>query len=252
MCWHIRTTLLVLVATLYLECHYERPWGSSLSFFHSLLPVEGFSTAVIRRLRILVGEASFAATSRHFSQRSRGSLPNEYDNYYDEDDGEDEYGDGSVMRNKNMDSVWWDEDEDGKTQQSKPRGGLYKVKFDSAAEIDPKETQLDWEQCSEGEADALVLLPPEAVERPSAVLHFVGGTFFGSLPKIYYRSLLEGLVRNTQCAVVVTPIPVTLLKSPLQHISLGRKLQASFETAWENILEDEYGDLRDVVSTPGK
>ena len=242
----IRTTLLVLVVTLYLERPYDG--GSRFSFFF-WLPVDGFSTTVLHSPRI-IREASI---KRHLAQRSRSSQPNEpYDNYYN-DENEDEVGDVSVMRKKNKDSMLWDEEEDeeGITQASKPRGGLYKVQFDAAAEIDPKEIQLDWEQCSDGEADALVLLPPEAVERPSAVLHFVGGTFFGSLPKIYYRSLLEGLVRNTQCAIVVTPIPVTLLKSPLQHISLGRKLQASFESAWTNILEDEYGDLSDVVSAWG-
>jgi len=121
------------------------------------------------------------------------------------------------------------------------RGGMYKVYFDG--DVDPKETQLDWEVCSDGESEALVLLPPAAVERPTAVVHFIGGTFFGSAPKLWYRTLLEGLVRNTQCAVVVTPIPVTVFKSPLQHIELSQKLLRAFENAWNVVLEDEYGDL---------
>ncbi len=154
-----------------------------------------------------------------------------YDNYY-------EY----IDQEREKDEYWEDEN----PSQAKRRGGMYKVHFDSGTSIDPKETQLDWEVCYNGETEALVLLPPEAVERPTAVLHFVGGTFFGSLPKVWYRSLLEGIVRNTQCAVIATPIPVTLLKSPLHHISLSRKLRSSFEHAWTSVLEDEYGDLSDV------
>jgi Protein of unknown function (DUF1350) len=206
--------------------------------------VDGFSTSVGVG-RIHHGPQEQVSTRQYFSQRNRRTQLDPYDNYYENEGEEDAF-----PATMDDDSYWDDEnDEDATPKKSNQneRGGLYKVQFDAATEIDPKETQLDWEVCSDGETEALVLLPPEAVERPSAVLHFVGGTFFGSLPKIYYRSFLEGLVRNTQCAVVVTPIPVTLLRSPLQHISLGRKLQSSFETAWKSVLEDEYGDLSDVV-----
>ena len=85
-----------------------------------------------------------------------------------------------------------------------------------------------------------MLLPPAAIEKPRAIIHFVGGTFFGSTPKLWYRKLLEGIVKNTQTAIIVTPIPVTLFKSPLQHIQLTRKLQKSFQYAWHTVLEDEY------------
>lgn len=170
---------------------------------------------------------------QYFAQeeRQRGSYEY-YDNYYedlDEDGSKEEY---------------WDDQ--SPNREAKQRGGMYKVYFDSSTSIDPKETQLDWEVCSNGDSEALVLLPPEAVERPTAVLHFVGGTFFGSLPKVWYRSLLEGIVRNTQCAIIVTPVPVTLLKSPLHHVDLSRKLRSSLENAWTAVLEDEYGDLSDV------
>jgi hypothetical protein len=131
---------------------------------------------------------------------------------------------------------------ESKTDDS--RGGMYKVYFDR--DIDAKETQLEWESCSDGDTEALVLLPPAAVERPTAIVHFVGATFFGSTPKLWYRTFLEGLVRNTQCAVVITPIPVTLFKSPLQHINLSKKLQRAFDMAWSDVLEDEYGKIDDV------
>jgi hypothetical protein len=124
----------------------------------------------------------------------------------------------------------------------KSRGGYYRVYFND--EVDPSETQLDWEVCSDDDTktEALVLLPPAAVERPRAILHFVGGTFFGSAPKLWYRKLLEGIVRNTQTALIVTPIPVTLFKSPLQHTQLSKKLQRAFQYAWYTVLEDEYGE----------
>jgi hypothetical protein len=123
---------------------------------------------------------------------------------------------------------------------------MYKVYFDG--DVDPQETQLEWEVCSDiyGKSEALVLLPPASVQRPTAILHFVGGTFFGSAPKLWYRSLLEGLVRNTNCAIVVTPIPVTLFKSPRQHMELCQKLQRSFSNAWNSVLEDEYGNLEGI------
>lgn len=171
---------------------------------------------------------------------------------YDEEDEDGEYwGEGKngprgPSSNKNK------QNEEDKIRPPPTRGGMYKVVFDPSTEIDPKETQLDWEVCysddDENRKEALVLLPPEAVTRPTAILHFVGGTFFGSLPQVWYRSLLEGLVRNTQCAIVVTPIPVTLLKSPLQHVSLSRKLRSAFENAWTTVLEDEYGAdvLKDI------
>jgi hypothetical protein len=157
-----------------------------------------------------------------------------YDTYYDEDKEEEEEEENDV-------DPYWEQQEQQEQQQQQQRGGMYKVYFDG--DVDPQETQLDWEVCNDGNSEALVLLPPAAVKRPTAILHFVGGTFFGSAPKLWYRSLLEGLVRNTNCAIVVTPIPVTLFKSPLQHIELCQKLQRSFSNAWNTVLEDEYGNL---------
>lgn len=164
-----------------------------------------------------------------FGTVQRAHRPQDFDyddNYYDEVGESDEEKD-------------WSE-----SKREESRGGMYKVYFDG--DIDAKEVQLDWERCSDGDTEALVLLPPAAVERPTAIVHFVGGTFFGSSPKIWYRTFLEGLVRNTQCAVVITPIPVTLFKSPLHHINLGKKLQRALDMAWVDVLEDEYGAINDV------
>ena len=96
------------------------------------------------------------------------------------------------------------------------------------------------QQLPDEKTEAIVLLPPASVERPTAVIHFVGGTFFGSRPKLFYGKLLEDIVRHTNVAVIVTPIPVTLTKSPLDHLRLTTKLQKSFDYAWTTVLEDEY------------
>lgn len=124
------------------------------------------------------------------------------------------------------------------------RGGYYQVSFNNK-EVDPSETEIDWEICynddDKSTPQALVLLPPAAVDRPKAIVHFVGGTVFGSNPKLWYSGLLEAIVRNTSVAVVVTPIPVTLFQNPLEHVRLAKSLQRSFRLAWTKVLEDEYG-----------
>ncbi|VEU34930.1 unnamed protein product [Pseudo-nitzschia multistriata] len=151
--------------------------------------------------------------------------------YYDDDI--DEYGDERTNGGES--------DGDG---NSNSRGGYYQVSFNE--EVDPSETEIDWEICTSNNRDkktpqALVLLPPAAVKRPKAIVHFVGGTVFGSNPKLWYRGLLESIVRSTSVAIVVTPIPVTLFQNPLQHVRLSLALRSSFRNAWQMVLEDEYG-----------
>ncbi len=175
------------------------------------------------------------------------------DEYYYEDeekemDDDADYYSDDMPKGRTTDD-YYDDDEDVKDGDDK-RGGYYQVIFDE--DVDPSETEIDWEVCTsdsgDGKTQALVLLPPAAVERPTAIIHFVGGTFFGSNPKLWYRSLLESIVRSTSAAIIVTPIPVTLFNNPLQHVKLSQKLQKSFNYAWLNVLEDEYGAdaLKDI------
>lgn len=170
------------------------------------------------------------------------------ENYYYEDE-EDAWDRSRKRREKGVSARSAPDLEGDDASPSPPtRGGYYRVYFNGGV-VDPAETQLDWESCSDGlGSEALVLLPPASVRRPTAVLHFVGGTFFGSAPKLWYRTFLEGVVRNTQAAVVVTPIPVTLFRSPLRHVTLAKRLRTALETAWYAVLEDEYGTetLQDV------
>ena len=111
--------------------------------------------------------------------------------------------------------------------------------------------KLFWESCSTDSGTAHVLLPAPSVDRPKIVLHFVGGTFFGSSPNIWYRRLLEEIVQNTQAAVIATSIPVTLWQSPLEHVRLSRQIQRQFQTAWREVLLDEYGDEAMKVPVAG-
>lgn len=208
-------------------------------------------------------------TSRRRQQRSAvyEDEEDDYNNYYYQEEEDDDYYTTSTTRPRKQGQTSMN-DEGGESEENEDddyyrttttttteevknerRGGIYKVQFERPS---TQTTKLDWEAVLDEETGkktvAWVILPPEDVVRPNAVIHFVGGTFFGSLPQIYYRTLLESLVRNTSCAIVVTPIPVTVLKSPLQHISLGRKLQEALDLAWKVVLQDEYGSsvLSDV------
>lgn len=106
---------------------------------------------------------------------------------------------------------------------------------------------LEWESFETDHGTAHLLLPPPSVSLPVTIIHFTGGTFFGSAPALWYRRLLEDLVRHTQAAVVATSIPVTVLQSPLEHVTLAKRVQKQFQVAWRDVLLDEYGpDLRDV------
>lgn len=140
------------------------------------------------------------------------------------------------------------EEEDDEFLDNNRRGSVFD--FGSEDEFDRRYDQNavdapEWEFCDDD--STAVLLPPAYVSKPVAVIHFVGGTVFGSSPKLWYGSLLEEIVRGTNCAVVATSIPVTLSKNPLQHVKLSRKLQRQFQLAYIDVLEDEYGeDIKDV------
>mmetsp|Transcript_12670 Transcript_12670/g.17983 ORF Transcript_12670/g.17983 Transcript_12670/m.17983 type:complete len:602 (-) Transcript_12670:389-2194(-) len=139
--------------------------------------------------------------------------------------------------------MYYDDDDeenfDGKSSKSSSSPGAYNVYF-KGSRFEDEEEPIEWELCDDG--STWVIFPPSYVTCPTAIVHFVGGTFFGSTPKLWYRTLIEELVRATQCTVVATSIPVTLFKNPLRHVSLSRKLQRQFQTAWINILADEYDE----------
>jgi hypothetical protein len=163
-----------------------------------------------------------------------------YNNYYydDDDDDDDEYNRGrsrsytNKQRSTSESRPYWEEAYDQDWEQIEEGEDNFALEKDV----------IEWEKCPTDAGTAWVLLPPASVARPTAILHFCGGTFMGSAPHIWYRQLLQDLVRHTSCAVVATSIPVTLQSSPLNHVQLAKKIQRQFHVAYQNILQDEYGD----------
>jgi Protein of unknown function (DUF1350) len=100
---------------------------------------------------------------------------------------------------------------------------------------------LEWEKCATAAGTAWVLLPPPSVSQPTCIVHFVGGTFMGSAPNVWYRTLLQDIVRHTSCAVIATSVPVTISQSPLNHVKLSNQLLQQFRIAYRDVLADEYG-----------
>ena len=115
-----------------------------------------------------------------------------------------------------------------------------------------------------------ILFPPLPSGRPKAILHFVGGTFFGSYPRKFYGSLLEDIAIQCEAVVVSTPIPVILPgnslmnrfeqwvfdeggnrdneveSNPLDHVYLAEYVQREFNNAYRDVILDEYfGDYLD-------
>ena len=111
--------------------------------------------------------------------------------------------------------------------------------------------------------------------RPNAIVHFVGGTFFGSYPRKFYGSLLEDIATKCNAVVVATPIPLVLpgkglvnkvekwmfdeggiydgddygrrkrgdttaTNNPLDHLSLAESIQQGFNNVYRDVVLDEY------------
>jgi len=153
------------------------------------------------------------------------------------DEQQDDYYNEPSFSRRSMDPYWNQASQDGEYYQD--LGGY---------NVQESEDTMEWEKCMTEAGTVQVLLPPPSVDLPTTIIHFVGGTFFGSAPKLWYKQLLEDIVKHTQAAVVASSIPVTLLQSPLQHISLSKQIQRQFQTAWREVLLDEYG--KDIQKLP--
>jgi hypothetical protein len=76
---------------------------------------------------------------------------------------------------------------------------------------------------------------------PKSIIHFVGGTLFGSYPLQFYKPLLERIAEKSNSIVIATSIPVTLSKNPLNHYMLSKNIAFEFSKAYQNVIVDEYG-----------
>jgi len=106
----------------------------------------------------------------------------------------------------------------------------------------PGDGRPEWERVEGGAAE--VLWPTGAwLDRPKAIVHFIGGTGVGSVsPRAAYGPLLEGLA-SAGSVVVATPVPGPLgqLRAQFDHAYLAAECRRRFETAYAAVLEDEYG-----------
>ena len=195
----------------------------------------------------LKSRASVATTTTSTLFHARRQQYKDENDYYHDNDSyyEEEQSSSSSSSSSSPFDLKVDMDalEDSLPEQGS--GVYYNVYFEGTQYEEPP---LDWEPCDDG---TLVLLPPTYVSTPRCIVHFVGGTFFGSSPKLWYRALLEGLVQATQCCVVATPIPVSLLKNPLHHVRISCKLQRKFQNAYRSVIRDEYGSSLDGVPIVG-
>jgi hypothetical protein len=161
---------------------------------------------------------SFSALNHRQQLVSPAAARRDNDNYDDDDD---------------LNTNYWDDDPYDDQPQEQERTA-------------PSD-ELEWETYSTPAGTAHILLPSSTL-LPTCIIHFVGGTFFGSAANFWYRQLLEGLVQQCGVAVVATSIPATVLQSPLQHVALAKQVREQFEMAYESVLQDEYSDaaLHDV------
>ncbi len=90
---------------------------------------------------------------------------------------------------------------------------------------------MDWQEISGN----WVLIP----NRPTGIIHFLGGAFIATAPQVTYRLLLEELARQ-RYAVIATPFVNTL-----DHIAIARDVLNRFETTLNrlqvtNVLRKRY------------
>lgn len=89
-----------------------------------------------------------------------------------------------------------------------------------------------------------ILLPPSMEEKddppPSHIVHFVGGTFFGSYPLQFYKPMLEQVAKLSNAIVVATSVPVVLNENPLNHYNISQRIRSRFWRAYKYVIQDEY------------
>ena len=114
-------------------------------------------------------------------------------------------------------------------------------------DYDDEEPQsLNWEWETYKKSTHVFLPPPidanNESEAPQTILHFIGGTLFGSYPLQFYKPMLEQIAKQSNSIVVASSIPVTFSKNPLNHFQLAKSIAIEFNKAYRNIVVDEYSE----------
>ncbi|EJK77538.1 hypothetical protein THAOC_00624 [Thalassiosira oceanica] len=153
---------------------------------------------------------------------------------------------------------------DVESQSSNREGDLFRDSPERGRYTKAPRPKFVWE--TYGASSVLFPSGSESL-RPDAIIHFVGGTFFGSYPRKFYGSLLEKVSCQCNAVVVATSIPLVLpgknivnrlggwmfddadeserrrrdeTKNPLDHISLAQTIQREFNMAYRDVILDEF------------
>lgn len=92
-----------------------------------------------------------------------------------------------------------------------------------------------------------ILLPPSIPSiqsnhtAPDYILHFVGGTLFGSYPLQFYKPIMELVAKQTNSIVVASSIPLVFNDNPLNHFKISKRILNRFWNAYRYVIVDEYG-----------
>ena len=219
----------------------------------------------------IVGENEIVEGRQRYNRYFKDKYDDPYDVYsedpYDDNIHDDEYDDD-------------DDDDEG-------------YSFSTRRSSKPKPApQCEWETYR----STSILFPPQQLvldqtssrdgirrrhpTRPNAIIHFVGGTFFGSYPRKFYGSLLEDIACKCNAVVVATPIPLVLpgkgivnklekwmfdeggsgdgrrrrstkeratkKNNPLDHLMLAETIQKEFNNVYRDVILDEYCDTFDT------
>ena len=119
--------------------------------------------------------------------------------------------------------------------------------YDDDEYEDEDELPLEWEWETYQKSTHVYLPPPlppsksNAQQQPKTILHFIGGTLFGSYPLQFYKEFLEQIAEKSNSIVVATSIPVSFQSNPLNHYKLCYAIVKSFRGAYRDIICDEYG-----------
>lgn len=149
----------------------------------------------------------------------------------------------------------FEEDEDDEEDYEEDYEGEYDEDLEDDYEFEDREKEkteyedlfLDEEHEWDSHAGVDILLPSPSV-KPKAIIHFIGGTFLGSLPpRLVYSAFLEGLARECKhdIAIIATPIPFLQtgkirLISPLDHGKKVKSIRQMLRDVYDNVLCEEY------------
>jgi len=108
-------------------------------------------------------------------------------------------------------------------------------------EVNNDVNSWEWEMFQKKTQIYLPPPPSDVTSTPKTIIHFIGGTLFGSYPIQFYSTLLEGIAEKSNSIIIATSIPVSFQSNPLDHDRLFFNIAKSFRNAYRNVICDEYG-----------